>query len=78
MADPESLAGYKNPAVGHAGESRNDLFNHLESQPNVDSISGKAAKLLLAKRIPLSARKFPAANSEKMRTSPSRNYRTFL
>lgn len=54
------------------------FFNHLESQPNVDRISGKVAKLLLAKRIPLSARKFPAASSGKTRTSPSRNYRTPL
>ena len=26
VADPESLAGYKNSAVGHASESRNDFF----------------------------------------------------
>lgn len=26
VADPESFAGYKNSAVGHAGESRNDFF----------------------------------------------------
>lgn len=44
----------------------------------MSTILGKAAKLLLAKRIPLSARKLPAANNGKMRTYQSRNYRNLL
>lgn len=44
----------------------------------MSTILGKAAKLLLAKRIPLSARKLPATNSGKMRTYQSRNYRNLL
>jgi len=79
VADPKSLAEYKNSAVGHGAESRNDdIFNYLASQPNVDRISSKAVKLLLAKRIPFSPRKLPSANSGKMGTSQSTNYRNLL
>lgn len=45
VADPESLAGYKNSAMGHGGETKNDFFpsffNHLESQPNVHKFQVK-------------------------------------
>lgn len=78
MADPETLAGYRNSAVGHAGESRNDFFLTIWSLSQMSTILGKAAKLLLAKRILLGARKLPAANSGKMRTYQSRNYRNLL
>lgn len=61
-----------------SGESSNDsFFNHLGSQPNVNRILGKAAKLLLAKRIPHSGRKLTDATGRE-RTSQSRNYRNLL
>lgn len=55
--------------MGHAGESRDDFFNHLEIQPNVDRISSKAAKQLLAKRIALSTRKLPELGWKKTANS---------
>lgn len=63
VADPESFAGYKNSAVGHAGESRNDFFffNHFESQPNVNRLLGKAVKWLL-----LPAKKTPSCQQWKV------------